>query len=59
MDLDTWSALSCDCTAGAISMQTKTPLTTPPVEPESRYWFARHSKSIIFLGPHAGDYRNL
>ena len=30
-------------------MQTKTPLTTPPVEPESRYWFARHSKTIIFL----------
>jgi multidrug efflux pump subunit AcrB len=30
-------------------MQTKTPLTRPPVEPESQYWFARHSKTIIFL----------
>src|SRR5579872_6493576 len=30
-------------------MQTKTPLVTPPVEPESHYWFARHSKSIIFM----------
>jgi multidrug efflux pump subunit AcrB len=26
-----------------------TPLVPPPVEPESRYWFARHSKTIIFL----------
>ena len=30
-------------------MLTKTPLATPPAEPESGYWFARHSKSIIFL----------
>src|SRR5712671_1031317 len=30
-------------------MQTKTPLTKPPVEPEEHYWFARHSKTIIFL----------
>src|ERR1039458_5118294 len=30
-------------------MQTKAPLTAPPVDPESRYWFARHSKSISFL----------
>ena len=30
-------------------MQTKTPLAPPPVDPGSRYWFARHSKSINFL----------
>jgi multidrug efflux pump subunit AcrB len=30
-------------------MQTKTPLTRTPAEPESQYWFARHSKTIIFL----------
>src|ERR1700674_1030201 len=30
-------------------MLTKTPLAAPPAEPESHYWFARHSKSIIFL----------
>src|ERR1700733_32792 len=30
-------------------MQTKTPLAPPPVEPEAHYWFARHSKTIIFL----------
>jgi multidrug efflux pump subunit AcrB len=30
-------------------MQTKTPLARPPAEPEEHYWFARHSKTIIFL----------
>src|ERR1039458_1323755 len=30
-------------------MQTKAPLTAPPVDPGSRYWFARHSTSISFL----------
>jgi multidrug efflux pump subunit AcrB len=32
-----------------MSMQTKTPLAPPPVDPGSHYWFARHSKSINFL----------
>src|SRR5215469_6694104 len=30
-------------------MSTRAPDSKPPVELESRYWFARHSKSIIFL----------
>jgi multidrug efflux pump subunit AcrB len=30
-------------------MPTKTPSVTPPEGPESRYWFSRHSKTIIFL----------
>src|SRR6202166_5114628 len=32
-----------------MSMQTKTPLAKPPAEPGEHYWFARHSKTIIFL----------
>src|SRR5260221_6004474 len=30
-------------------MSDKTPSRSSPADPESRYWFARHSKSIIFL----------
>ena len=37
------------CMAGEFPCRLRLRLTTPPVEPESHYWFARHSKSIIFL----------